>query len=404
MARGRSTRLLLLGVVQLGLTLALFEIGVRVLRHHQPGLRALLYEPTTPTRFQEIDSLPKLLEKSVLGYRPYQEFAGFVLNSRSLRTREYTQRKEPGTYRVLALGDSFTFGSGGVPHQQHWPTLLEKGLAKRRAERVEVLRLGVGGTGTEFQLRLWQIEGASLDADAVVVAFFVGNDFFEAQGKLAQEFPRSATDRLAAASLGFRLLRNLVRARLDTEADSVGDLASPATSERRGGYEIPEYAERFDPDAPLMKQAAHLRIESKLMDLTAREYERPFLALFQRVARTLEGFHAEVTETGAKFIVLIVPDVYQVDGTVRDAVLRATQRPLDAYDLDRPQRTLVEFLTARGIDHADLLPTFRQRARSERLYRPRDTHWNPAGNRLAAEFLLEHWDQRAGESRVPDST
>jgi lysophospholipase L1-like esterase len=393
-ALNRSKRLLLLVIVQLGLTLGLFEIGVRVLRLYQPGLRALLYEPTTPTRFQEIDSLPELLGKSVLGYRPYEEFAGFVLNSRSLRTREYTQSKEPGSYRVLALGDSFTFGSGGVPHRQHWPTLLEEGLSKRRSERVEVLRLGVGGTSTEFQLRLWQIEGSRLDADAVVVALFVGNDFFEAQGKLAQQFPRSAADRLADASLGFRLLRNLVRARFDTEAQGIGDLASPARDDQRGGYEIPEYAERFDPDVPLMTPAAYLRIESKLMDLTAREHERQFLALFRRVARTLEGFHAEVTETGAKFIVLIIPDVYQVDDTVRDAVLGAKQRRLDAYDLERPQRTLVEFLTARGIDHVDVLPAFRRGARNERLYRLRDTHWSPAGNRLAAELLLEHWDER----------
>ncbi len=399
MARSRSTRLLLLAVVQLGLTLALLEVGVRVLRNHQPGLRALLYEPTTPTRFQEIDSLPDLLEKSVLGYRPYQEFAGFVLNSRSLRTREYTQRKDPGTYRVLALGDSFTFGSGGVPHRQHWPTLLEEGLSKRRSERVEVLRLGVGGTGTEFQLRLWQIEGALLDADAVVVAFFVGNDFFEAQGKLAQEFPRSAADRVAAASLGFRLLRNLVRARLDTEAGGVGDLTAPSRNDRRGGYEIPGYAERFDPDKPLLTTDAQLRIESKLMDLTARAFERQFLALFRRVARTLEGFHAEVTETGAEFTVLIIPDVYQVDDTLRDAVLRAKGRPLEAYDLDRPQRTLVEFLTARGIDHVDVLPAFRLRGRSMRLYRPRDTHWNPAGNQLAARLLLEQWDAGAASPR-----
>ena len=399
MALSRRLRLLLLVGVQLGVVLGLFEIGVRALRSHQPGLRALLYEPTTPTRFQEIDSLPELLEKSVLGYRPYAEFAGFVLNSRSLRTREYTQRKEPGTYRVLALGDSFTFGSGGVPHRQHWPTLLEEGLSKRRSGRVEVLRLGVGGTSTEFQLRLWQIEGALLEADAVVVAFFVGNDFFEAQGKLAQEFSRNAVDRLASASQGFRLLRNLMRARFETEAKGVHALDSSGRADERGGYEIPGYAERFDPDAPLMTPAAHVRIESKLMDLTARQHERLFRALFQRVARTLEGFHAEVTETGAKFIVLIIPDVYQVDESVRDAVLRATQRPLEAYDLEVPQRTLAEFLTARGIDHVDVLPAFRQRARSERLYRLRDTHWSPAGNRLAAELLLEHWDAGAGASR-----
>jgi hypothetical protein len=35
----------------------------------------------------------------------------------------------------------------------------------------------------------------------------------------------------------------------------------------------------------------------------------------------------------------------------------------------------------------DLLPAFRSAARTTRLYKPRDTHWNIAGNRLAAREI-----------------
>ena len=46
-----------------------------------------------------------------------------------------------------------------------------------------------------------------------------------------------------------------------------------------------------------------------------------------------------------------------------------------------------------GVPVLDLLPLFREGSRDRRLYWPRNTHWNAAGNRLAgqtlAEFLIE---------------
>lgn len=392
----KVARLLVFALLQLALVLAVSEVALRLLRPHNASLRTLLYEPTTPARFQEIDSLPALLNQSPLGYRPYEEFAGFVLNSRSFRTKEYSTRKEPGSYRVLAMGDSFTFGSGGLPHPQHWPTLLEDGLSKRRDGRVEVLRLGVGATETQFQLRLWQLEGASLEADAVVLGFFVGNDFIEAQGELARLFPHTFGDRVASFCVTYRLARNLLRLSRGTEGRSnfhSAPAAPAAPDGRRGGYELVAYRDQFDPELPTMTPDAYLRIESRRMSLTLVELEPQFRTLFDRVAGTLEALSAEVTGTGARFIVLIIPDEYQVDPAVRDAVLRATRASPKDYDLDRPQRMLAEFLGERGIEFVDLLPAFRRKAPSGRLYRLRDSHWNADGNALAAQVLLDYWDE-----------
>jgi hypothetical protein len=43
-------------------------------------------------------------------------------------------------------------------------------------------------------------------------------------------------------------------------------------------------------------------------------------------------------------------------------------------------------LGQRGIRSLDLLPAFRNSS-AARLYKPRDSHWNIAGNRLAAEAI-----------------
>lgn len=387
----RFARISLFAIVQLALVLILSEVALRWIRPHSRSLRTVLYDSTSPSRFEDIESLPELLEQSIRGYQPFEVSHGFVLNSRGLRTKEYSTKKEPGTYRVLAIGDSFTNASGGIPHPRHWPTLLEEGLAKRRNGRVEVLRLGVGGTGPQFQLRLWQIEGALLEADAVVLGFFVGDDFLTGPQRLVRTFPRDPSDRLASASLTYRLIRNLRRVRGGAEEQAAEKSISAPSALQKGGYEIVEYRDRFDPAVPKLTPQAHLRIEARRMAFTRLDRKAWFEALFEGVTETLDAFHAEVTRAGAEFVVLIIPDEYQVHSELRDAVLKETRSMLEDYDLERPQRLLVEFLSERGIAYVDLLPHFREAAEKARLYLPHNTHWNFAGNRLAARLLLEYF-------------
>jgi hypothetical protein len=386
----RTSRWVALGLLQILLVLVLLEVALQLLAPHRPGLRALLYAPRAATRFEEAGDLSELLEMSLLGHRPFATVYGFVLNSRSLRTREYTNAKPPGALRVLAIGDSFAFDSGGLPHEDHWPTLLERDLAARRQQPVEVLRLGVPGTGTQFQLRLWQLEGRHLDADAVVLAFFVGNDFAENRGALAG--PTNFVDRLAARSASVRLARNLWRVRRGAHRLEPFHLASPgAAGGERGGYAVEGYRERFQPERPSFDAAAFLDIERDRMSLLHVSRRAEFERLFQETGAVLDVFASEVRDAGAELVVLVVPDEFQVHAEVAREVARSARADLDDYDLDLPQRRLDAHLAARGVAAVDLLPAFRAAGASERLYRLRDTHWNAAGNALAARQLLEFW-------------
>jgi hypothetical protein len=59
-------------------------------------------------------------------------------------------------------------------------------------------------------------------------------------------------------------------------------------------------------------------------------------------------------------------------------------------------------LARAGLQTIDLLPAFEEAGRGVRLYKPRDTHWNLAGNRVAAEAILpvlRAWQER----RPPES-
>jgi hypothetical protein len=163
------------------------EGALRVLRPHIPRLNTLLYLPTLRTDFDGIADLPTLMRGTVQGYRPRERQGDFVLNSRSMRTGEYSGKKKPGIYRIAVLGDSFAHASGGTPYREMWTTRLERELNENGTREVEVFSLGVGGVGPAFELRLWELEREALRTDLVVLGFFVGNDFSDEHGQAPWE-------------------------------------------------------------------------------------------------------------------------------------------------------------------------------------------------------------------------
>ena len=106
------------------------------------------------------------------------------INAHGLRDREIPYERSPGTGRILALGDSMTFGQG-VGTEECWPKVLER----RLGESVEVANGGVSGWGTA-QERLWlESEGLRYRPDLVIVGLYV-NDFWDNAPSTDSRVPR----------------------------------------------------------------------------------------------------------------------------------------------------------------------------------------------------------------------
>lgn len=102
-------------------------------------------------------------------------------NSFGMRDREYTQAKEPGTYRIVGLGDSVMFG-WGVEVEKSYLKLLERMLndalvAKDRGEikKFEVLNFGVPGYNTTMEVSAFENKVLRFQPDLVII-HFVRND------------------------------------------------------------------------------------------------------------------------------------------------------------------------------------------------------------------------------------
>jgi hypothetical protein len=95
-------------------------------------------------------------------------------NSLGWRGRREYRESKPTDYRVLFLGDSFTYGFG-VNDDQTFAVQAEKDL-RAGLLSLEVMNAGCPGKGTDYALKLFQTVGHKFHPDLTVLGFF-GNDF-----------------------------------------------------------------------------------------------------------------------------------------------------------------------------------------------------------------------------------
>lgn len=286
--------------------------------------------------------------------QPGARFFDTVFNSRGFNDVERQVTRPPGVRRVIAVGDSFAVGV--VPRTGNYLNLLERALGE--VGPVEVVNMGVAGTAPADYLALLVDEGLSMSPDLVIAGFYLGNDF-ETRTRRLHDYSYTAT-------LG-RALWRLATARP----------AAPAA----GGT-----AAAYDDAAPTMPRARFLEI---LVD-RAWLYERDAAPLTGRAigaADTLRQMRDLARRAGGDMLVVLIPDEIQVDAGILAEVARARGRTPGDFDLTQPTRAIATALDQAGVPYLDLGPAFAARASQERLYKPQDTHWNLAGNRLAAEVM-----------------
>ena len=102
------------------------------------------------------------------------------INSHGLRSPETPREKADGTFRILALGDSWTFGFR-MDEEDSYPRQLERILNERleargASGRVEVINSGVIGYSTFQEAAYFRTRGRHYSPDLVIIAFYPVND------------------------------------------------------------------------------------------------------------------------------------------------------------------------------------------------------------------------------------
>jgi lysophospholipase L1-like esterase len=162
-------------IVTLLVPLVILVVGFEV------ALRVAGYDPLAPPQGEGRRSAVLFRETEYPGleYEPVpgavgEAFRGYVkINSAGFRDDEYTVEKSEGTYRIVALGDSITFGMK-FPIEDRFTEQLERRL-QSEGRRVEVLNLGVAGYDTIQEVAFLEKAGVRFEPDLVVVAFCIND-------------------------------------------------------------------------------------------------------------------------------------------------------------------------------------------------------------------------------------
>jgi hypothetical protein len=109
-----------------------------------------------------------------------QYFVSYRFNSLGFRGPDYAIPAPEGTFRILALGDSFTMGVG-VHEQDTFAAQLESGLnaaADRRGESIhyEVINAGVGGYSTEQERLSYELFASAYEPQVVLLTMVYNDD------------------------------------------------------------------------------------------------------------------------------------------------------------------------------------------------------------------------------------
>jgi len=98
-----------------------------------------------------------------------------TINAFGMRDAERRLEKQPGTYRIIGLGDSQMFG-WGVERDETFVALLERLLNEHaRGRRFEVWNLAVPGYNTVQEVRAFELRLDRLEPDLVIINY-VDND------------------------------------------------------------------------------------------------------------------------------------------------------------------------------------------------------------------------------------
>jgi hypothetical protein len=338
------------------------------------------------------------LRPGAAGWWRKEGLAWVRISSAGLRDVEHAVPKPRGRLRIAVLGDSCVEALQ-VPVEQTFWKLLERQLARCPAaagRTVEAIDFGVAGYGTAQELLTLRREVWRFQPDAVLLAFYPGNDVRNNARPLEQDplrpyFTVGPDGRLALddsfrGAAGYRLRRGLA-----------GRLAYGAYDHLRVLQLAKQGKSAVDGWIGAARARGKERGEAlQELGLDNAVYSPPRDPDWRDAWRATEAMIAAMRDEAAAhrvpFGVVSLSTGIQVhpDPAARAAYLRK----LGIADLFYPGRRLAAFGRAAGIPVLDLAPPLAELAARDRAFLhgfantpPGEGHWNPSGHAAAAPLI-----------------
>ncbi len=260
-------------------------------------------------------------------------------NSAGLRNTEEIIEDE-SVFRVLAIGDSFTYGYY-VHNQETWTARLEETLNQRLTTRVQVLNAGVPGYTIEDELAYLREKGLALSPDLVILGVYT-NDIMDLNPRIREYFARSVL--LAQSAPVVENVPPFEAFLRDNVA--LYSLMRDARATYRE-YRIEAAINRV---TPTMDGLRELYLNLTFLQPDAPEYQTEW----ERYEGMLREMVALLADENIPLVIVMFPDLAQL--------------PENGGLPDVPQRRLARMAADTSTPFLDMLPMFRQAGDIQSLY------------------------------------
>ena len=339
----------------------------------------------TSKSHQMDDQLGWLPKKNIEGIhaKPPIFESTFQTNSLGIRDKEYSFEKPLGVTRLVAIGDSFTWGYGVNDHEVY-TEVLESLLPK-----TEVINLGVTGYGVPQEFWYLKRLGVQFKPDIVLLAFFlndIGNPYWKekvrtGRDKKGNKIPTDFQERKKPIAPPPQT--NLF---LDVKNFLMNHSALYAF--------VLDRVNRF---MPLVRLLVRLGIKEKLDGLESLDWElRPTLkvypdeleAKFNATKENILEVQQWLKEKKIRLVVALIPSVEAVDVGRFNRAIAYNVYEADDFDLTKPYRILEEFGKEHELEIVNPLEIFKVvHAKEKKLYFEGDPHFNKDGHELFAQQI-----------------
>lgn len=388
-------RLALLGVSFL-IVLSLLEITARILRSRQQGGK----EGREDTLYKEYDpALGWRKKRNASAVYKRREYTVEVrINSQGLRDPERSVEPSPGTFRVLALGDSFIEGYT-VDLGQTITQRLETRLNAAGC-RAEVINGGTSAYSTDQEYLFYKIDGARY-RPSLVLLFVFWNDIIYTDRQDYFGTPKPAFE-MGGGEV--RLHRYPVKEKppalppapteAETGAESAGGSALLELVRERlwvGAPDAHDALARFGLWNPIPR--ATPRLEMLVYD---RRNLAPIEDAWEKVGAILTALKKDVEARGSRLALVHVPGRMEIQPSSWRATQRLYRLSENAWDLNKVKSRVQALGASIGAPVIDLVPALAAAESPLRsTYFTFDGHWNARGHDVAAGAVFD-WMKQTG--------
>ena len=381
--------------------LSVLEIAVRIISP-QSDLRKrdlfFRYEP-----FIGAEGIPN--KKGIYATRSFK--ITVTHNNEGFRDLNHDKANTHNKFRIVTLGDSFTWGHG-VNNDQIYMKVLE-----RINPNIETINMGGSGGDPPTSLKSYMQRGIKYEHDVVLLGFYIGNDIVAYYPKDNDSPPQWGFDSEGKFALIGRMLSqeevNKIRSKSEERylPTKKRDFSSRIHYWFIRHFQLCTFIDNYRDYCSNMLKGSSLY--TKILKYFGKENKGAYGFLnycrktdpedveygWKLLAETLKTMKNYAKQASAKLYVIIIPHDVQTSQKLYERTSRKYGYNQLEFDLEKPNRKLSELCDDIKIDYLDLLPIMKKETlRGNKFYFTRDGHWNANGHSFAAKEIYKDMKDR----------